>query len=68
MALSTVQIKKALKDRKLTHAKVAESVGLNVATITKNVNKVPGCKSSRARQAIASAIEMTVEEVFGAAA
>lgn len=68
MALSTVQIKKALKDRKLVYRDVAERAGLDPSIIAKNVNKVPGCRSARARQAIAEAIEQPVEVVYGEAA
>jgi len=65
MALSIPQIKKALKDRNLTYQNVADAAGMNVSTIGANVLKVRGKSSSRAREAIASAIGMTVEEVFG---
>jgi len=68
MALSVPQIKKALNDRKLTYQNVADTAGLNVSTIGANVLKIRGKSSSRARQAIADAIGLPVEDVFGESA
>lgn len=68
MPLSVPQIKKALREKKLTYREVAERAGLDTSTIGKNVLKIPGNKSMRARRAIADAIELPVEQVFGDAA
>lgn len=68
MAMTVPQIKKALKERKLTYRAVAEQAGLDTSTIGKNVKKIPGNRSMRARRAIAEAIGMSVEDVFGEAA
>lgn len=67
MALSTVQIKKALKERKLSYRAIGEMADppLSLSTIAKNVNKVAGCRSQRARSVIAGAIGLAVEDVFG---
>ena len=68
MPLSVPQIKKALREKKLTYREVAERAGLDTSTIGKNVLKIPGNKSWRARRAIAEAIGLPVEEVYGDAA
>lgn len=67
MALTTTQIKKALRERGLVYREVAllADPPLDVSTVGANVQKVPGKRSSRARAAIAQALGLTVEEVFG---
>jgi hypothetical protein len=70
MALTTVQIKKALRTKGLTYEQVGAlaTPPVSVSTIYKNIRKLPGCISANAQQAIATAIDMTVEDVFGDAA
>lgn len=67
MALSTTQIKKAMKDRGLTYREIAAMATppVSLSLIAKNVNKVEGCKSVRARETIARALGMKVEDVYG---
>jgi hypothetical protein len=70
MALTTVQIKKALRMKGLTYEQVGAMATppVSVSTIYKNIRKLPGCISANAQQAIARAIDMSVEDVFGDAA
>jgi len=65
MPLTIPQIKKELRARNLTYREVAERAGLNTSTVGANVLKIRGKSSARAKQAIADAIGLTVEEVFG---
>lgn len=67
MALTTVQIKKALRTAGLTYDQVGAMANPPVGktTIHKNVMKLAGCVSANARRAIADAIGMSVEDVFG---
>lgn len=67
MALSTVQIKKALREAGMTYEQVGAlaTPPVGISTIYKNVRKIPGCISANARAAIATAIGMSVEDVFG---
>lgn len=68
MALSSTQIKKALRDRKLNMAAVARRLDVSPQTVWKNVHKIRGATSARVQEGIASAIDMNREEVFGDAA
>lgn len=68
MALSSTQIKKALRDRKLNMTKIAQRLSVSQPTVWKTVHKIRGHSSVRVQQAIAEAIEMDREEVFGTAA
>jgi transposase len=70
MALTVPQIKKALREHGMSYRAVGELVepALSISTIYKNVKKSRDGKSARARSAIASAIGLSVEDVFGEAA
>jgi transcriptional regulator with XRE-family HTH domain len=65
VAWSVLQIKRALKARKLTYKDVADAADIDESTVSKNVRKVQGCVSTPARQAIAAAVDSTIEEVYG---
>lgn len=68
MALTAAQIRKRLKDRGLTYGQVGALVDppLSKTIISRNIKKVAGHMSARARYAIALALDATVEEVYGA--
>jgi transcriptional regulator with XRE-family HTH domain len=68
MALSSTQIKKGLRDKKLNMSRIAERLGVSHTTVWKNVHKVRGGTSARVQEEIARVLEMDREEVFGAAA
>lgn len=68
MALSSTQIKKALRDRKLNMSAIARRLNVSQATVWKTVHKSRGGTSARVQEEIARAIEMDREEVFGSAA
>jgi predicted transcriptional regulator len=65
MALSSTQIKKGLRERKLNMAEIARRLDVSPTTVWKNVHKVRGAKSARVQEEIARALEMNREEVFG---
>lgn len=68
MGLSSTQIKKGLKERRLNMARIAERLGVSHTTVWKNVHKVRGATSARVQEEIARSLEMSREEVFGTAA
>lgn len=68
MALSSTQIKKGLRDRKLNMAAIARRLKVSPTTVWKNVHKVRGGTSARVQEEIASALEMDRDDVFGSAA
>lgn len=68
MALSSTQIKKGLRERKLNMADIARRLGVAPTTVWKNVHKVRGGTSARVQTEIARALDMDREEVFGTAA
>jgi transcriptional regulator with XRE-family HTH domain len=68
MALSSTQIKKALRARELNMAVIARRLKVSPTTVWKNVHKVKGGKSARVQEEIARSLEMDVEQVFGTAA
>lgn len=68
MALSSTQIKKGLRERKLNMAAIARRLDVSPTTVWKNVHKVRGGTSARVQEEIARALEMDREEVFGSAA
>ena len=68
MALSSTQIKKALRDKKLNMSKVAERLQVSQPTVWKTVHKIRGHTSVRVQEEIAKALEMDREEAFGTAA
>jgi hypothetical protein len=71
MPMTPDEIKKELESRGLTYAKVgrkARPKPISSSTIFRNVHKIPGGKSARARRLIAAAIDREVSEVYGDAA
>lgn len=68
MALSSTQIKKGLRERKLNMADIARRLDVSPTTVWKNVHKVRGGTSARVQEEIAKALEMDRDEVFGTAA
>lgn len=68
MALSSTQIKKALRDKGLNMSVIAERLSVTPTTVWKTVHKSRGATSARVQQEIARALDMHVEEVFGTAA
>lgn len=68
MALSSTQIKKGLRDRKLNMAEIARRLDVSPTTVWRNVHKIRGHTSARVQEEIARALEMDREEVFGTAA
>lgn len=68
MALSSTQIKKGLRDKKLNMSAIARRLGVSPTSVWKNVHKVRGGTSARVQEEIARALEMDREEVFGTAA
>lgn len=68
MALSSTQIKKGLRDKKLNMAVIARRLKVSPTTVWKNVHKVRGGSSARVQEEIASALDMDRDEVFGTAA
>ena len=68
MALSSTQIKKALRARELNMSVIARRLDVSPTTVWKNVHKVRGGTSARVQEEIARALEMDVDEVFGTAA
>lgn len=65
MALSSTQIKKALRDRKLNMAVIARRLDVSPQTVWKNVHKIRGATSARVQDEIARSIDMDREDVFG---
>ena len=67
MAMSTTQIRAALKRLGWTYEQVGKLADppLSTSIIQRNVRKVPSHKSQRARTAIATALDKSVEEVYG---
>lgn len=67
MPMSATQIRAALKRKRLTYDEVGALAEpkLSKTIISRNIKKVPSHKSARARCAIAKALELPVEEVFG---
>ena len=65
MALSSAQIKKGLRERKLNMAEIARRLKVSPTTVWKNVHKVRGGTSARVQEEIAGALEMDREDVFG---
>lgn len=71
MPMTPDEIKQELEARGLTYEQVgkrARPKRISSSTIYKNVHRLPGAKSARARRLIAGAIGKTEEEVFGIAA
>lgn len=68
MALSSTQIKKALRDRGLSMSVIARRLEVAPTTVWKTVHKSRGATSARVQEEIAQALEMDREEVFGSAA
>jgi len=68
MALSSTQIKKGLRDKKLNMSLIAKRLKVSPTTVWKNVHKVRGGTSARVQEEIAKALEMDRDEVFGTAA
>lgn len=68
MALSSTQIKKGLRDRKLNMAEIARRLDVSPTTVWKNVHKIRGATSARVQEEIATALEMDRDDVFGTAA
>lgn len=68
MALSSTQIKKGLRDKRLNMAAIARRLKVSPTTVWKNVHKVRGGTSARVQEEIAKALDMEREEVFGDAA
>lgn len=68
MALSSTQIKKGLRDKRLNMAIIARRLNVSHTTVWKNVYKVRGATSARVQEEIARSLEMSREEVFGNAA
>jgi DNA-binding Lrp family transcriptional regulator len=65
MALSSTQIKKGLRDKRLNMAVIARRLDVSPTTVWKNVHKIRGATSARVQEEIALALEMDREEVFG---
>jgi hypothetical protein len=71
MPMSPEEIKKELESRGLTYEKVgrrARPKPLSSSTIYKNIHRIPGATSARARRLIAASIGRTYDEVYGEAA
>lgn len=68
MALSSTQIKKALRDRRLNMADIARRLDVSPTTVWKNVHKIRGATSARVQEEIARSIDSTRDDVFGTAA
>lgn len=68
MALSSTQIKKGLRDKRLNMSAIARRLKVSPTTVWKNVHKVRGGSSARVQEEIAKALDMEREEVFGDAA
>lgn len=70
MAMTAAQIRAALKKKGLTYDQVGRLADppLSKTIIARNVKKVPSHKSARAREAIARALETSVDDVYGTAA
>ena len=68
MALSSTQIKKALRDRELNMSVIARRLSVTPTTVWKSVHKIRGATSARVQDEIARSLEMSREEVFGSAA
>lgn len=63
--MSSTQIKKRLRERKLNMARVAEQLDVAPQTVWKNVHKIRGATSARVQEGIAAALGMERDEVFG---
>lgn len=68
MALSSTQIKKALRDKGVNMSVIARRLDVTPTTVWKTVHKSRGATSARVQEEIALALEMEREEVFGSAA
>lgn len=66
--MSSTQIKKGLRDKRLNMAVIARRLKVSPTTVWKNVHKVRGGTSKRVQTEIARALDMDREEVFGTAA
>jgi hypothetical protein len=68
MALSSSQIKKALRDRRLNMSVIARRLDVSPTTVWKNVHKIRGATSARVQEEIARSIDLSRHDVFGTAA